>query len=139
MLHQIIYTSAALPSATIDDFKDIAIHAEQNNKTLDVTGLLLFTDGVVFQVLEGEKDVVETLYDRIKRDSRHSSIVKMISRSTPKREFSKWSMGFAEMSHEHVSELAFLLTKDTLANALPEKPTAELSVLSNTFARVNGL
>ncbi len=139
MIFQIIYTSAALPCATTADFKEIAIHAQQNNDTLNVTGILLFSDGVIFQVLEGERRVVETLYDRIKRDPRHSSIVKMVSRSTDTREFSAWSMGFAEMNYAHVSELAFLLTKDSLANALPQNPSAELSVLSNTYARVNGL
>lgn len=139
MLHQIIYTSAAAPSANLDDFKSIARHSSQNNKTLNVTGIMLFTDGVIFQVLEGEKEIVETLYDRIKRDDRHSSIMKMIARDTPEREFADWSMGFSEMSADHANEIAFMLNKNTLKSAMPASPSAELKVLSNTFARVNGL
>ena len=139
MLHQIIYTSAALPSVTLHDFEDITRHASQNNRVLDVTGILLFSDGVVFQVLEGEKDVVQALYDRIKDDQRHSSVVLMISREAAAREFPDWSMGSTKMSPNHVSELGFLLTKDSLSEALPPEPTTELRVLSQTFARVNGL
>lgn len=139
MLHQIIYTSAALPSVTLHDFKDIARHASRNNRALDVTGILLFSDGVVFQVLEGEKEIVQTLYDRIKHDQRHSSVMLLISRETETREFPNWSMGFAEIGSNHVSELVFLLTKDSLNKALPLEPTTELRVLSQTFARVNGL
>lgn len=139
MFHQIIYTSAALPSATLADFKSIAEHARESNQKVDVTGILLYSDGVILQVLEGAKDTVEPLYDKIRRDRRHSSVMRMISRSAEHREFPQWSMGFAQMGKEHVSELAFILTKDSLVTALPPVPSTELSVLSKTYARVNGL
>ena len=139
MLHQIIYTSAAIPSATLEDFKAIAEHASRKNKSLGVTGMMLFTDGVIFQVLEGEKDVVEALYDRIARDHRHSGVLRMISRSAEQREFAKWSMGFSEMTIEQVTDLAFMLTKTTLDKALPDAPSSELRILTDTYARVNGL
>lgn len=139
MLHQIIYTSSAAPSATLEDFSSICRHANENNKTLDVTGILLFTDGVILQVLEGKKEIVETLYGHIKRDPRHTNVMKMISRSTTHREFPDWSMGFAKEITEHAYELSFLLTKETLASAMPANPTPELRILSDTYARVNGL
>ncbi len=139
MLHQIIYTSAARPSATLEDFKAIAQQASVKNKSIGVTGIMLFTDGVIFQVLEGEQAVVEALYERIARDKRHSGILRMISRRAPRREFAQWSMGFSEMSIEHVTDLAFLLTKTTLEQALPANPSPELRILSSSYAQVNRL
>ena len=139
MLHQLIYASAALPAMTPKEFAAIARHAAQNNKILDVTGILLFSQGTILQVLEGSKDTISMLFDRIKHDPRHSSVMKLIFREINAREFLTWSMGFAEMASEHTPELSFLLTRDSLSEALPDTPSAELRILTDTYARVNGL
>ena len=139
MVHQIIYTSAALPSATQDEFRSIARQSSINNKTLDVTGIMLYFQGNIMQVLEGDKDTVVTLFERIKSDKRHTSITKLLSRDANSREFSDWSMGFSDAGSENSIELSFLLNKANLKHALPEAPSPELDILTKTYARISGL
>lgn len=138
-MHQIIYTSSATAAAKEDDFRKIARHSNQNNRTLDVTGLLLYSDGVILQVLEGEKEIVETLFDRIKRDERHSSVMKLISREIGTREFTDWSIGLSQMESAQNQEGTFSLTKRNLAQAMPAEPSTELQVLTDTYVRVGGI
>lgn len=138
-MHQIIYTSSATQAASDDDFRYIARHANQNNRTLDITGLMLYSDGVILQVLEGEKQIVETLYDRIKRDERHSSVMKLISREIEAREFPEWSIGLSQNIDTENVDGAFALTKRNLAKVMPTEPSTELKVLTDTYIRVGSL
>lgn len=41
------------------------------NARVDVTGMLLYHGRTFFQVLEGDRGVVEPLFDRIGKDKRH--------------------------------------------------------------------
>ncbi len=47
-----------------------------NNKN-NIKGLLLFSDGNFFQVIEGETAKVNNLWQKIKKDDRHKSIIKI--------------------------------------------------------------
>jgi len=138
MVHQIIYTSAAKEGAALEDFREIARHSAQNNQTLDVTGILLFFESNIMQVIEGEQAIVETLFNRIKHDDRHSAVTLLVSRATEKREFQSWSMGFSEVGLDDANQLAFLLNRTNLLKALPDNPSKELDVLTRTYARVSG-
>jgi len=79
----------------------IASHAAQNNKTLEITGLLLVSDNVIFQVLEGAKAHVDMIYSRITEDTRHSGLLLLLSRPIAQREFSHWSSGVAKLQRRN--------------------------------------
>ena len=72
-----------------------------NNARLDISGILLFSDGTFLQVLEGEKDAVQGLYDRIARDDRHHGTKVLLTRETPRRSFPDWSMGWERIDDDH--------------------------------------
>ena len=136
MVHQIIYTSAAKPELTPKDFRNIAIKASQQNNALNITGILLFFDGGILQVLEGDKDVIQGLYQKIASDSRHTNLTKLIDRSANKREFPAWSMGFRMVEEQEQFDFAFDLTRQSFEKHMPEDVSPEVSVLTNTYARV---
>jgi hypothetical protein len=73
--------------------------AVRNNKQMNVTGMLLYADGNVMQVLEGEKAVVLELFQTIKLDKRHSGIFVLVEQEIAARQFASWSMGF-----KHIKE-----------------------------------
>jgi len=84
-MHQIIYTSAANAQSGPDSMASIASHAAQNNKTLEITGLLLVSDNVIFQVLEGAKAHVDMIYSRITEDNHIFNLTKdSLAAITPK-------------------------------------------------------
>ena len=59
-----------------------------------VTGALYASEGKFAQYLEGEEEVVTTLYERIRQDPRHSDCQVVDRRSMFLRVYSGWSMAF---------------------------------------------
>lgn len=73
---------------------DIIRHAQCRNIENGVTGVLCFDNGCFFQALEGERDQVEALYDRILEDDRHQHVWLLWKRPIRERLFDKWSMKY---------------------------------------------
>ena len=61
MLYQLVYSSKAINKMILSHLIGILRKARINNKLSDVTGLLVFVDGMFLQVLEGEEGKVKDL------------------------------------------------------------------------------
>lgn len=98
MLTQLFYTS--LSRSARGDESDFVIleNALQNNARAGVTGYLLRDCSHFYQLLEGAGAVVDTLFDRISADARHSDVTVLMRRSVPERSFLGWSMGYGALS-----------------------------------------
>ena len=72
----------------------ILVHSRRNNKKRDVGGVLHFGEGCFFQYLEGPADMVDGLYAKICRDSRHHDVRRLTRRPIRNRRFEHWSMKF---------------------------------------------
>jgi hypothetical protein len=75
-----------------------------NNKRRGITGMLLYADGAVMQVIEGEKDAVMETFRDIQSDSRHTGIFVVIEEEIVSRQFAAWSMGFRLLSKEDLEK-----------------------------------
>lgn len=71
--------------------------SRRNNRRLDVTGMLLYKEGLFLQMLEGEESVVKQLYTKISLDARHHSLAVVVDGRTDRRLFSDWSMSFRNL------------------------------------------
>lgn len=71
--------------------------AKYNNPKLAVTGALLYSGGYFCQLLEGPKNNLEQLFEKILGDDRHSDITVLFFDPAPGRQriFGKWAMAFA--------------------------------------------
>tara|TARA_Y100001968_G_C19419030_1_gene750676 strand:+ start:1526 stop:1951 length:426 start_codon:yes stop_codon:yes gene_type:complete len=94
-MYQLIYSSRAIPSFTIDDLTYLTEQARQKNAQADITGLLLFYNHYFFQALEGDKTTLETLYLKIATDKRHTDIMLLEMKPLAERAFSHWRLGIA--------------------------------------------
>ena len=65
-----------------------------NNKLNDITGLIICSGASFFEIMEGEKEVVEQTYQRICADRRHRVTHAWGNSESAKREFPKWVSGF---------------------------------------------
>jgi hypothetical protein len=101
-----IYASAASRDFETDELAELLQVARENNAKLGLTGMLLYAEGSFFQVLEGEADVVDALYVKIKRDKRHDNLALIIKEPIQERYFDDWTMGFYKVSR---AELAGIL------------------------------
>jgi hypothetical protein len=91
-LRQIVYISAARPDLQTRDLQEIFTASAAANAGRGITGLLLYRDLEFMQVLEGPPAEIEGLYLRICRDPRHTTIIKLLDRLIPEREFPDWAM-----------------------------------------------
>lgn len=80
MKHAICYISTATTNFEDGQADDLLNQWKEKNAGKDIKGILLFSEGHFFQVLEGEKEVVLTLFQKIKNDGRHSSVIQVLGK-----------------------------------------------------------
>jgi hypothetical protein len=100
MLVRLLYASRAAESVNADALAAIVKRSKEHNPRVGVTGVLCFcTNAHVFlQVLEGGRDAVSALYNRIAQDPRHRDVALLSYEEIGERNFSSWSMGQVNMS-----------------------------------------
>ena len=101
-MHRIIYFSSATHLLTDNELQLLLEKSRLKNSQNDITGVLIHIDGDVIQVLEGEKEKIQNLYELIKLDPRHSTIIKVFDNEVPSRMFENWSMGYSQETIEDI-------------------------------------
>ena len=104
MIH-IIYASVATEGFTSAQLTALLQKARGENERLQLTGMLLYSDGNFFQVLEGEPDSVDGMYKKLHLDKRHHQLTMVVREPIAKRYFADWSMGFSSVTPEELSEV----------------------------------
>lgn len=72
----------------------ILAKSRRNNARLQIAGGLLFGEGYFLQCLEGEADVVNSLYGKIAADQRHRDVTVLATTPITARSFGAWSMKY---------------------------------------------
>ena len=93
----LIYVSSAVKLMEGDALQSLLEQSRDDNRRLEITGMLLYKGGNFMQMLEGEKRTVLDLYERIKKDDRHKCVVRIMMGYEANRSFDHWSMGFNHM------------------------------------------
>ena len=138
MIFYLIYLSSAKQLYTNSDLSDILTKSRSNNTSKGVTGLLLYYEGSILQVLEGDKETVMNLYEKISQDNRHCRIMKMIEGTSEQRSFPDWSMGFKTVTDTEWSELSGYL-KLNPANILEKlrQSNRKVNTMVNSYMSAN--
>lgn len=92
--HQLVYVSIATRDFDQDDLRDILEVSRKNNAEQGITGLLLYSNRNIVQVLAGARENLEQLFEKIRRDSRHRQVTLLSFDPAPERKFKDWSMGY---------------------------------------------
>lgn len=99
-LIQLVYVSQATKDFEDAELTRLLEGIRPNNGKLGISGMLLYDGGAFMQVLEGDREVLENLYERIECDPRHTGLVKILQKTIAKRQFPDWTMGFSTISDE---------------------------------------
>jgi hypothetical protein len=86
------YTSSVAPEVGGNDIFEIVSESSRNNVLINVSGVLLFNQHRFLQVLEGERDDLETLLTKIAQDNRHSRMKIHGRLPIEQRLFGRWRM-----------------------------------------------
>ena len=103
MPYQIMYSSQATKPMTITGLEEILDDARTGNQARNVTGVLVYVDGVFFQIIEGDKDIVRKLMANIASDSRHRSVKVFYEAEVDVQAFESWSMAYLSATAEEMS------------------------------------
>ena len=122
--YHIVYTSVATEPMHEEELRGILEQARASNHRTRVTGLLLYSDGQILQVLEGEQAEVENLYEKIQRDSRHTHVATVEAGFSEHRIFPDWSMGFGVAAGPEYARLAGYVDSSRSAFLLPRAHNA---------------
>ncbi len=120
MPYQIMYASQAAEPMSVAGLEEILADARVGNQARDVSGALLYVDGVFFQVIEGEEDVVRRLMANIANDTRHHSVKIIHEAEIDERAFRSWSMAYVSATAEQLSIWAGLPGTATVHELLAE-------------------
>lgn len=134
-LTQLVYVSRASQQFSADDLTQLLSKIRKKNLEREVTGMLLRDGGSFMQVLEGESDKLERLFEHIQKDSRHHNIVLIMERPVSKRLFPDWSMGFRQVSDEMLAELDGLNDFYSARTCLDSVDEGRATKIIDAFAR----
>lgn len=104
-MYHLIYTSYAIDPFDETRLIELLKVARENNRLLNITGMLLYVNGKFMQVLEGNRQTVKDLYTHITNDPRHKRVTTLLEGDSPTRMFDRWSMGFKKLSDDDFKNL----------------------------------
>jgi hypothetical protein len=118
MPFRLIYSSEATPGLAAAELEEMLAESRIRNQVYGITGVLLFVEGAFLQILEGEKDDVLGLMERIQRDPRHRGVKVFYEQEVDERAFASWSMAYLSPSAEEVAKWAELEGATTIGAVL---------------------
>ncbi len=131
-LYQIVYTSSSSELIGNSELEKILASARKNNARKAVTGMLLYSEGVFMQVLEGPREAVREIYNVISGDDRHYGVIVLLESNIDSRNFSQWAMGFKQSSKSSLAEeegYSAFLNADFDPSDLASNPSTALKLL----------
>ncbi len=133
LVHCIYCSASNDPNLDEDGLQTILDQSRNNNNKIDVTGILLYHAGSFFQVLEGDRKVVDTLYDKIEKDPRHNNLLKLIVEPIEERAFEKWTMGYPKISQKDLASIPGLNDFFTQGKSYLELEEGRAKLLLSAF------
>jgi len=112
--------SRAVRPLSDEDLQFLLNQCREDNARHNVTGVLFYSHGNIAQLIEGEPEILQPLFEKIARDGRHSNVVKLVEKPIAERSFSEWSMAFHPLEPRGFSALQGYLLPDHL----PEPPSS---------------
>jgi hypothetical protein len=125
MLVRLLYVSRAAQGNTAETLANIVRQSKANNPAAGITGLLCSSGEVFMQALEGGRDAVNRLYNRIAADPRHTDVCLLHYAEIAERRFASWSMG--QVNLQRVNP-AVLLKYSATAKLDPYAVSGEVSM-----------
>ncbi len=106
MLIRLSYISQAAREFSDEELNALLEKCRANNRTLDITGVLYYGNGMFLQVLEGPEPAVNQVFRRIRKDPRHHHV--RLSEKIPieQRQFGEFNMAFSRLSDSDFQSIA---------------------------------
>jgi len=97
VIYSLVDVSSAITLLSESELNEILLKSREKNARTSISGMLLYNDGILMQVLEGEESAVRALYAKITADDRHRGHMILWDGYESTRQFSDWSMAFRNL------------------------------------------
>ncbi len=132
-MHALVYRSIADNSFAIPNIYSMLSRARAYNTEHGITGCLLYHNSKFLQLLEGEEEKIESLFQKISKDSRHRKVEIIEQGILDSRLFNEWSMAFHDYGQNGQSAYIKMGQIDSFlnsSNAFKQKNPLVLSFFS---------
>ncbi len=102
---RLTYASTTNQEWSPEELLGLLKQSRTNNGAKNITGILLYSNGTFFQVLEGDEATVENLYTTIEKDPRHKNCTLIEKLNITERAFPYWSMGFEKIEPKELRKM----------------------------------
>jgi uncharacterized membrane protein (DUF373 family) len=102
---RLTYASSTLNEWTPEELLKLLTNCQVNNAAKNVTGILLYAHDTFFQVVEGEENIINALYEKIEKDPRHKDCTLIEKQTITERAFPYWSMGFEKIDAKELHNI----------------------------------
>lgn len=135
MMYRLVYVSTAKSDLGPEAIGGILDVSESNNHERRITGFLAHNRRHFMQALEGSRDEVTEIYDRIASDPRHFGVVQIIGEEITERAFPDWAMNYFRV--DQPKGHAMVVRHDDPVNGLlPKDMPRELLHLFTRFMHI---
>ncbi|MEM6343106.1 MAG: BLUF domain-containing protein [Bacteroidota bacterium] len=117
-MYQIVYLSTAFKDMSQIELDELMAISHLNNVRDQITGILVYVDGSIIQLIEGPEYNVQRLYRKIQMDMRHHGIIRLYEGAIENRLFPHWTMAYKRLTtSEFIADIGIqlnLVEKDLL-------------------------
>ena len=107
MLKRIKYVSHFARPLTAEEIDELGVECERYNLESGITGVLMASGGLFFQILEGPEGAVDETWERIREDPRHKDVLLLNSESKVERRlYPDWAMKTISLEASRAERLA---------------------------------
>ena len=135
----LIYHSTSIEDSSTEELINFLSFVRSENISLNVTGILLYHNNEILHIMEGKTDVILPLFEKVKADSRHINVKKLIHFQIKERAYDDWSMAFKQVSGKDMLSINGYLNIEDNQTGLPQntEKSAYLLMLINSFKDQN--
>jgi len=112
MTYCIVYFSTSFGLFREEDLVALLEQSRKHNYKASITGVLLYVQGNIVQVIEGDQEALESLFERIKQDRRHKGVTCVVNQRIQERLFPNWSMAYETLTVRQLAEVKSIIKLD---------------------------
>lgn len=101
-MYELTYESIAKKGLPTLDIEEISESSRERNAKNGITGCLVYYNGRFIQILEGSKEAVLELYQKIEKDNRHKEVRIIAENVAKRRMFPEWGMAFFPIDEKNI-------------------------------------
>jgi len=132
MHYAICYVSSASPNLTEYEIKRILSFSRDCNNENNITGILLYSDGNFFQVLEGNMEIVKSLFVNIRNNKNHQNILVIFEKEVSITQFDTYQSDFITLNSRFQSDIDLYFSQ---IEKLNPKIQSSVRYILNSFAK----